>query len=135
MQVRKGYYPSVLAGVSLSLVMWAAVSGPRMFLFPFGLTLIVSLWIAEIAERLERGSTSRTIADDPPRPRWGRRPYEPMRSDAGRWVDAPVAELDKSTIGKLLASRASRDPGLHVVVPSNHPPACTDALYDPELDG
>ena len=45
------------------------------------------------------------------------------------------AELDKSTIGKLLTSRASRDPSLHVVVRSTPPPACSDALYDPEIDG
>ena len=61
--------------------------------------------------------------------------YRPRDTGAGRWLDAPVAELDKSTVGKLLASRASRDPGLHVVVRSTPPPACSDALYDAELDG
>jgi hypothetical protein len=64
-----------------------------------------------------------------------RRPYRPRDTGAGRWLEAPVAELDKSTVGKLLASRASRDPGLHVVVSRNEPPVCSDALYDPELDG
>jgi hypothetical protein len=61
--------------------------------------------------------------------------YRPRDTDAGRWLEAPVAELDKSTIGKLLASRASRDPSLHVVVRNTPPPTCTDALYDPEIDG
>ena len=69
------------------------------------------------------------IANLPPRR------YRPRDTGAGRWLEAPVAELDKSTVGKLLASRASRDPSLHVVVSSHRPPASTDALYDPELDG
>jgi hypothetical protein len=64
-----------------------------------------------------------------------RRPYQPRDTGAGRWLEAPVAELDKSTIGKLLASRASRDPSLHVVVRNTPPPVCSDALYDAELDG
>ncbi len=61
--------------------------------------------------------------------------YRKKYTEAGRWLEAPVAELDKSTIGKLLASRASRDPGLHVIVRSTPTPTCTDALYDPEIDG
>ncbi len=64
-----------------------------------------------------------------------RRPYQFRDTGAGRWLEAPVAELDKSTVGKLLASRASRDPSLHVVVSNTPPPVCSDALYDPELDG
>jgi hypothetical protein len=63
------------------------------------------------------------------------RRYRPRDTDAGRWLEAPVAELDKSTIGKLLASRASRDPSLHVVVRRTPPPVSSDALYDAELDG
>ena len=60
--------------------------------------------------------------------------HRPRQTDAGRWVEAPVAELDKSTFGKLLASRVKREPRLRVV-PSNPPPASLDALYDAELDG
>ena len=63
------------------------------------------------------------------------RRYRSRDTTSGRWLEAPVAELDKSTLGKLLTSRASRDPSLHVVVRSAHPPVCTDALYDAELDG
>ena len=66
---------------------------------------------------------------------WTLRRYRPRKTDAGKWVDAPIAELDKSTCGKLLASRMRREPGLHVVVRPEAPPPCTDALYDPELDG
>jgi len=55
--------------------------------------------------------------------------------NAGRWLGAPVAELDKSTLGKLLTSRASRDPSRHVIVSRTPTPVCSDALYDPELDG
>jgi hypothetical protein len=64
-----------------------------------------------------------------------RQPYQPRPTDAGNWLEAPVAELDKSTCGKLLASRLRRQPGLHVVVRPETPRNCTDALYDPELDG
>ena len=57
---------------------------------------------------------------------------------AGRWLHAPVAEVDKSTLGNLLANRMKRNPGLNVVVrgastPMN--PAALDQLYDYELDG
>lgn len=65
-------------------------------------------------------------------PAWG---YQPRPTDAGHWLDAPVAELDKSTIGKLLASRLRREPSLHVVIGPATPKAITDPLYDPELDG
>ena len=66
------------------------------------------------------------------------RVYRPRPTDAGRWVDAPIAEIDKSTVGKLLASRMRRDPGLQVVVrgrTAESHPASSDGLYDPELDG
>jgi hypothetical protein len=64
-------------------------------------------------------------------------PYRRIRrpSDAGNWLEAPVAELDKSTFGELLARRLRRQPELHVVVRHETPKVCTDALYDPELDG
>ncbi len=64
--------------------------------------------------------------------------YRPRPTDAGRWVNAPIAEVDKSTVGKLLASRMGREPGLHVVVRGRTPdldPLRADALYDPEIDG
>jgi hypothetical protein len=59
-------------------------------------------------------------------------------SEEGIWLDAPIAEVDKSTIGKLLASRMSREPGLHVVVRGRDAapePFRLDTLYDAELDG
>jgi hypothetical protein len=59
-------------------------------------------------------------------------------AEEGNWLDAPIAEVDKSTIGKLLASRMRREPGLHVVVrgrDSSPEPFRQDALYDAELDG
>jgi hypothetical protein len=72
----------------------------------------------------------------PARPRV--RGYTPRPTNAGHWVEAPIAEVDKSTMGQLLASRMRREPGLHVVVrsPSSAPePIRLDALYDAELDG
>jgi len=64
------------------------------------------------------------------------------RSDAGTWHGAPVAEVDKTTTcGRLLASRARREPGLRVVESRGGPP--TDeatpgpfgSVWDRELDG
>ncbi len=66
------------------------------------------------------------------------RPYLLRRPDAGKWLEAPIAEVDKSTMGKLLASRMRREPGLHVVVRGNAQPLepiRQDSLYDAELDG
>jgi hypothetical protein len=63
----------------------------------------------------------------------------PRRRDQGVWADPPVAELDKSTLGLLLADRLRRDPALHVVVarPEATPthPASNHELWDRELDG
>jgi hypothetical protein len=63
----------------------------------------------------------------------------PRRRDQGVWADPPVAELDKSTFGRLLADRLRRNPGLRVVVAPRQspplPPASTDGLWDRELDG
>lgn len=63
--------------------------------------------------------------------------YRPRATDAGRWVAAPIAEIDKSTVGKLLASRLQREPGLRALrYGTTEPnPASFDSLYDPELDG
>jgi hypothetical protein len=60
------------------------------------------------------------------------------RRDEGIWQDAPIAVVDKSTIGKLLASRMRREPGLQVVVRGQDAapePFRLDELYDPEVDG
>jgi hypothetical protein len=63
----------------------------------------------------------------------------PRRRDQGVWADPPVAELDKSTLGLLLADRLRRDPALHVVVArpeaSPTPLASNHELWDRELDG
>jgi hypothetical protein len=67
-----------------------------------------------------------------------RRLYRYRRPEAGNWLEAPIAEIDKSTTGKLLANRMAREPGLHVVVRgrgSAPEPVRSDALYDEELDG
>jgi hypothetical protein len=67
------------------------------------------------------------------------RGYRPRPTDAGQWVEAPIAEVDKSTFGKLLASRMQREPRLNVVVrgrDAGTPPVGSDSpLYDAELDG
>ncbi len=63
------------------------------------------------------------------------RRYRPRPTARGRWLWAPVAELDKSTTGKLLAGRMRREPGLKVVIRASRPPPSTDALYDAQLDG
>jgi hypothetical protein len=61
------------------------------------------------------------------------------RREQGVWADPPVAELDKSTLGLLLADRLRRDPALHVVVARREarptPPASNHDLWDRELDG
>jgi hypothetical protein len=63
----------------------------------------------------------------------------PRRRDEGIWADPPVAELDKSTFGRLLANRLRRDPRLRVVAPRPEarptPPASDQGLWDRELDG
>jgi hypothetical protein len=80
-----------------------------------------------------------TVPTNRPGPHpWFRRPYQFRRPEAGTWLDAPIAEVDKSTMGKLLASRMRREPGLHVVVrgrDATSEPIRSDALYDAELDG
>jgi hypothetical protein len=132
MRIKKGYYLQFVTGVSFYLFIWATVTGPRAFFFIFGTVMLASL---AAAIRSDMWTRAGTVPTDPAPQRWGRWPYRPMRTNAGRWLEAPVAELDKSTIGKLLASRASRDPSLHVVVRSTPAPICSDALYDAELDG
>jgi len=65
------------------------------------------------------------------------RSYRPRNQ--GVWEDPPVAELDKSTFGLLLASRLRRVPGLRVAEPRTvrnpAPPGSSDELWDRELDG
>ncbi len=93
--------------------------------------LAIAIYACAAAIRL-RGWARRAPGESPRR---CFRSYRLKPTDAGRWVDAPVAELDKSTFGKLLASRAGRDPGLHVVVRRSPPEVRSDSLYDDELDG
>jgi hypothetical protein len=95
---------------------WAAI-------VPFFFWLVLLAWLNGAFEGTQRR----------------RKPYRFRRPDAGKWLEAPVAEVDKSsTMGKLLASQMSREPGLRVVVrgreiPSE--PVSLDPLYDPEVDG
>jgi hypothetical protein len=114
--------------VSLLVTICCLSRGPRLLLF-----LGVSIHIAAMVLGLPHELINRI--DNPPFSIPSTRRYRPRNTGAGRWLEAPVAELDKSTIGKLLASRASRDPSLHVVVRSTPDPVCSDALYDAELDG
>jgi hypothetical protein len=96
------------------------------------LTFIALTWMIGIASTRSRPKDSPVEINN--RQLRRRRP----RSEEGIWRDAPIAEVDKSTIGKLLASRMRREPGLHVVVrgPDSAPePFRQDALYDAELDG
>ena len=67
----------------------------------------VAVYVGAAAIRLRRWP--RRAPGRPPRRFF--RDYRPKPTDAGRWVDAPAAELDKSTVGLLLASRAGREPG------------------------
>ncbi len=59
-------------------------------------------------------------------------------SDQGRWLDAPIAEVDKSTCGLLLANRWRRDPSLRVIASQggrDSTPGPHGGLWDRELDG
>ena len=112
---------AVLALVATSGVVF---SQARPF-FPFSMGFCVALILS-----IHRVAGSRS---GPSGPRlWS---YRFRNPDAGRWLEAPVAELDKSTVGKLLASRASRDPSVHAVVGGSKSPDRSDTLYDPEIDG
>jgi len=114
----------VLFFVGIVVILGSHRSVPRIMI-PMGVYLLSCL---VVLARLTRWGTARSFE-----PRTLR--YRPRPTDAGQWLDAPIAEIDKSTCGKLLASRLRRQPGLHVVVHSPGPKPCTDALYDPELDG
>jgi len=60
------------------------------------------------------------------------------RSDQGRWLDAPIAEVDKSTCGLLLGNRWRRDPSLRVIASRGGPdagPGPHGGLWDRDLDG
>ena len=60
------------------------------------------------------------------------------RSEEGRWLDAPIAEVDKSTTGILLGNRWKRDPSLRVMVRrggTDATPSPHGGLWDRELDG
>jgi hypothetical protein len=96
--------------------------------FLVAFSLLAAMIVMGAAILIARGSVS-------PVHSW-RPSYRRRQTNAGNWLSAPIAEVDKSTCGKLLASRMRREPGLRVVVASREPPpACSDAFYDPELDG
>jgi len=123
----KHYIPFFIWLISIPLMLAALTAGNRLVIV-FGtilnvVAIVSNRWLGPIQVRDEKVAPILT------------RRYRSRDTTSGRWLEAPVAELDKSTLGKLLASRASRDPSLHVVVRSTPPPVCTDALYDPELDG
>jgi len=66
----------------------------------------------------------------------------PVLKPSGKWEGAPVAEIDKSTTGRLLAGRVRRDPSLLrnvSLTPSPPEPGSTpprrDGLWDRDLDG
>jgi hypothetical protein len=110
--------------IGLAILFAAIVASPRTV---FVVVPILFFYLAMI------GSNFQSMRNGEAAPL--RRYYQPRPTDAGNWLGAPVAELDKSTCGKLLASRLRREPGLHVVIRHETPRICTDALYDPELDG
>ncbi len=109
------------------LVVAGSVAGRRWtFLFAWAaIQLVVFFGRMRDARWIDREAHARSI---------GRR-YRPTRTDAGRWTAAPIAEIDKSTCGKLLAGRLRRNPGLKVVVGRGPAGPPSDVLYDPELDG
>ena len=109
--------------IGLGLLFAAIVASPRTgFVVPFAFVYFYIIGLKFQGMRIGEAAPFR-------------RYYQPRPTDAGNWLEAPVAELDKSTCGKLLASRLRRQPSLHVVVNHETPKVCTDALYDPELDG
>jgi hypothetical protein len=109
---------------------WCLVSGTR---FPIRIFLWFHFALLLCSRYNPATNIGKNSVDSVTRIRWTT--YRPRMTDAGKWVEAPVAELDKSTFGKLLASRLRREPGLDVVKSTERPEVCSDALYDPELDG
>jgi hypothetical protein len=103
-----------------------------LFLIPHRLALLMAL-LAQLALSLTLGFLQIRKAGGWDAPsRWR---YQPRPTEAGHWLDAPVAELDKSTTGRLLASRLGRVPGLHVDTRPRPPRDDGNPLYDAELDG
>ncbi len=96
----------------------------------------VSAWILVFEVGRLASKTPPTAEDHPQGGR--RRPKA-----GGNWLAAPVAEIDKSTTGQLLASRLRRDPNLNVEARSGTSPDADpragplgrDGLWDRELDG
>jgi len=68
-----------------------------------------------------------------------RPPQDPSkRSVQGRWLDAPIAEVDKSTCGLLLANRWQKDPKRRIIASrekSDPTPTPHGELWDRDLDG
>lgn len=93
----------------------------------------LSAWI--IMATSARSARQQPRGDEIP-PRSRRHVLKP----GGDWLGAPVAEIDKSTTGQLLAGRLRRNPEIQI---SHHPapaepvhqPPRRDALWDRELDG
>jgi hypothetical protein len=129
MKRRKVIFLSLLSLAFLLIATWGAPSRPMsVFLLFIGIHLVFLILRCITPEGMKREAHAWSIG----------RHYRPRQTGAGRWLDAPIAEVDKSTVGKLLASRMRREPGLHVVVrgrTAEPHPASSDCLYDPELDG
>ena len=129
MKPRKAVILLLLIPACLIVFTWSVPSRSRiLFFLCIGLQLAILIARCQDARWMDREAHAWSL----------RRGYRPRPTDAGQWIDAPIAEIDKTTVGKLLASRMRRTPGLHVVVRGDSAeshPASSDALYDPELDG
>jgi hypothetical protein len=121
-----GYPYGLIGAGSLIAIGSAAFHRPTM---RFGLAMLGWSLCVLAAHGISRRLVARGILPLPQRVR---------RRRQGVWADPPVAELDKSTVGLLLASRLRREPGLRVVAPGqgrDWPAPPSDGLWDRELDG